>query len=265
MPTFEEYDVGKVPFVLKKDLIRTPLFYTNDSNWHEDIELEYFKEGTGTVLLDGKEYFVRAGDFIFVKSNTIHHLIPQSNVKYSCLIVNRHFCQSVQFSQSVLPHFSCAELGELFLQTERIYENNDDPRMIMKLYDALFKQLILLNERYLSTEKESTINEALATKRTKKAVLYIRENFAEKLTLEKIANELFISKFLLSREFKKIMHTTIIEYINAYRCKVAAEKIRTGAAVSEAAFSCGYENMSYFTKTFKKYFHRLPSQLKIKE
>lgn len=264
MPRFEEYTytVKNIPFVLRTDLIRTPLSYAKVSNWHEDIELEYFKEGEGVVLLDGKEYFVQAGDFIFVRSNVIHQLIPHSNIKYSCLIVDSAFCQNIGFSQNVTAHFHNAELSALFSQLETFHANSDDPCIVMKLRCNLLNQFIILNERCVSTMEKPTIGTSLATQKTKEAILYIRKNFSEKLTLDKIASELFISKFLLSRRFKEITHTTVIEYINNYRCKIAAEKILNGASVSEAAFSCGYENMSYFTKTFKKYFNCAPSQLK---
>ncbi len=262
MPRFEEYSYTnkKVPFVLRKDILRTPLNYTGVSNWHDDLELEYIKEGSGVVFLDKEKYYVKAGDFIFVKSNVLHQLIPDSDITYSCLIIDCEFCKSVNFWGKITPHFVDAGLSELFLELEGLYKEQA-PSVVMKLYGNLINQLIILSERHALECDESVVLEDLSTKRTKKAILYIRENFAEKITLEKIAGELFVSKFLLSREFKKITHTTVIEYLNAYRCKVAAEKIRNGISVSEAAFACGYENMSYFSRTFKKYMGILPSKI----
>ena len=58
----------------------------------------------------------------------------------------------------------------------------------------------------------------------------------------------------------------VIEYINLLKCHQAQKFIRSGMNVSEAATELGFENLSYFTRTYKKYLNRLPSDdLKNKE
>ena len=58
-------------------------------------------------------------------------------------------------------------------------------------------------------------------------------------------------------------HGNLNEYINAIRCNYAKRMISGGMSVSEAAFSCGYRNLSYFSKTYKKYFKMLPSETEV--
>ena len=55
-----------------------------------------------------------------------------------------------------------------------------------------------------------------------------------------------MDKYTLSREFKKLTGMTIVQYINSYRCKKAAEYIASGTSVSEAANMCCFTNMSFF-------------------
>ena len=69
-----------------------------------------------------------------------------------------------------------------------------------------------------------------------------------------------ISKYYLSREFKSFTGRTIFDTINTFRCADAKHLISKGATVSEAAAACGLENLSYFSRTFKKYVGKLPSQ-----
>ena len=45
------------------------------------------------------------------------------------------------------------------------------------------------------------------------------------------------------------------------RSTEARRLIEAGASVSSAANSCGFENLSYFSRTFKKHLHQLPSAL----
>lgn len=49
--------------------------------------------------------------------------------------------------------------------------------------------------------------------------------------------------------------------VNAVRCRNANTFILSGLSISEAAYRCGFENMSYFSKTFKKYVGELPSKV----
>ena len=100
--------------------------------------------------------------------------------------------------------------------------------------------------------------------KVKAAVKWIREHYAENVTLQTLANTLYTDKYALCRDFKRICGKTVTEYTNGYRCRLAAELIASGSTVAEAARSCGFENMSFFTKTFKKYMNVLPSSYKNK-
>ena len=262
MPRFDEYTYEtNLPFLLKRDIVRTPVFYTKLANWHDDIELEYIKEGEGLLFLDGEKIFFHQGDFIFIPSNSIHHLIPSNNVKYSCLLINKNFCQNLDFSQNITKQFNNKELTTLFLELEVFESTPDAPFIKIKKYNNLLKQLVILNEQHYSTENNK-INTSTAQQKIQEVIIYIRNHFSEKITLDKISKNVAMSKFDLSRKFKETTNLTIIEFVNYYRCKIAASKIQNGISVSEAALYCGFENMSYFTKTFKKHFHCLPSQQK---
>ena len=96
----------------------------------------------------------------------------------------------------------------------------------------------------------------------KKAIKYIRDNYNNKIQIEDIARHTAINKFALCRIFKKITGQTIIENINRYRVMKATDYLEQGYSVSETAILCGFENLSFFTQTFKRYTSKLPSQVK---
>ncbi|MBO7208972.1 MAG: helix-turn-helix transcriptional regulator [Clostridia bacterium] len=66
----------------------------------------------------------------------------------------------------------------------------------------------------------------------------------------------------MSREFKKITSNTVVEYINRYRCLKVTELLKDNVPVSESAERCGFTNISYFTKVFKKCYGTVPSKYK---
>ena len=54
---------------------------------------------------------------------------------------------------------------------------------------------------------------------------------------------------------------TLIEYINYYRIGIACDQLLTGSEpVSTIATGCGYGNISYFNRTFRKYMHCTPGE-----
>lgn len=94
---------------------------------------------------------------------------------------------------------------------------------------------------------------------------YLDENFAKDITLDKLSSRFFLSKFYLSREFKKAAGTTIGNYLNSRRINEAKKLLRfTNAPIGSIAASCGILDVNYFTKVFVKYESMTPSQYRQK-
>ena len=104
-------------------------------------------------------------------------------------------------------------------------------------------------------KQEDSSNEHVKT-----ALIYLRQHLQEPLSLDKLAEAVGISKFHLSHLFKLYTGKTVIQTMNLLRCTEAQRMIEDGISVSAAAFSSGFENLSYFTRTFKKYMGTLPSK-----
>ena len=74
------------------------------------------------------------------------------------------------------------------------------------------------------------------------------------------AKALFISERSLQRRFKASYGKTFKEYLNQYRLEHAVKKLLAGDKVSNVAFSCGYNDASYFSQRFKHHYGVPPSQ-----
>ncbi|MDR0272444.1 MAG: glycoside hydrolase family 11 protein [Clostridiales bacterium] len=95
--------------------------------------------------------------------------------------------------------------------------------------------------------------------RAEKILLFIHENYKEKITADNIAESLKISRGECFRCFKKHMNKGITEYINEYRLSKAEELLKTtDMSVMDISAECGFENASYFGKTFKEFFKVTP-------
>lgn len=262
----EEYEHIKdgQAFVLFADLERSRIHYSEEMNWHDNLELQLCTSGSGTVLLDGKRYPFSENDMIAVNSNVIHYTGTDSWLRYSALIISSDFCKQMGVAYDSLyfsPFIQSPEISNLFKQLQGIYLKSHIPFKTAKQNELLLRILIELSEGF-STEKKMSVSKNKSFETVKETIKYIRANFSCRLSLDEISKNAYTDKYFLSREFKKITGQTVVEYINYYRCQRAAECILSGLSVSESAQMCGFDNLSYFTKTFKKHMGKLPSELK---
>jgi AraC-like DNA-binding protein len=121
-------------------------------------------------------------------------------------------------------------------------------------------RLLRLCEKYVISESKGKTANSAAAARIKAVMTYMRSHLSEPVTLDEIAEHAGVSKYHLSREFKLSTGATIFDSLNILRCKEARHLLSSGATVSEAAHACGFENLSYFSRTFKKYTGKLPSE-----
>jgi len=71
-------------------------------------------------------------------------------------------------------------------------------------------------------------------------------------SVERLANELDIHRSTLSRRFRQVTGTTLIDYITAMRLQNAVRMLReTSFSVGEIANQCGYADPNYFSKHMK--------------
>ncbi len=92
------------------------------------------------------------------------------------------------------------------------------------------------------------------------AIEYIHNHFRENLTLQDVADKLFLSAEYFSRRFKQEVGVNFSEYLLELRMQEAYHLLcTTNMRVSEIASSVGIPNASYFTSIYKKYFGVSPA------
>ena len=263
---YEEYQhfENKLPFVLHSELKRSAINYSKEKNWHEDLEIQICEKGSGSVLLNGEKKSFEEGDIVVVNSNIIHYTGTDSFLTYSCIIINSDFLTSVgiEYDRIIFcDKIKDAELQKLMCDLKKIYSDTNEQCRVTKLYSVLLALLCVLCEKY-SSQKNSQKTGGQSFETVKSALKYIRKNYSSKITLDQLSRAVHTNKYTLCRDFKKIAGQTVVEYINSYRTQRAADYISSGYTVAEAARLCGFENISFFTKTFKKNLGVLPSSYK---
>ena len=95
----------------------------------------------------------------------------------------------------------------------------------------------------------------------KRLQAYISENYYNNIKLEHLAKIAGMNEKYFCRYFRSMTERTPIDYLNYYRIECACEMLSTkDISVKEVAISCGFNDESYFIKTFSKYKGITPKQ-----
>ncbi len=81
---------------------------------------------------------------------------------------------------------------------------------------------------------------------------YVDQHYHQKISLDEVAAICNLEKASFCRYFKEVTGNTFIGFLNQYRISQAKRMLLNGKNVSEACYSCGFESLSYFNRTFKK-------------
>lgn len=92
---------------------------------------------------------------------------------------------------------------------------------------------------------------------------YIRNHYLEQVSLEGIAVHFLVTKEHLSRAFKAATGDTVLDRITRLRMERARELIAgRDMPIKDAAGLCGYEDLAYFYRVFKKHYGITPGELR---
>ena len=117
--------------------------------------------------------------------------------------------------------------------------------------ETLVKTNALLSESFVA-EASLEIHDLL---------LYLHDNFKEKITIPQLSKVFHINRTTLSDRFYNATGETIITYLNKQRINMSTIMLRdTNYSISDIATDVGFNDTAYFAKLFKKYIHHTPSE-----
>ncbi len=97
--------------------------------------------------------------------------------------------------------------------------------------------------------------------RLEKTMLYLVCNFNREITLDGISAHVGMNRSAFCTFFKRAAGTTFFEYLNEYRIEKACRMLRQRErSISEICYMCGFNNVSYFNRMFKRVVGMSPSK-----
>lgn len=153
---------------------------------------------------------------------------------------------SLRCMDYVLKPVDPAELAELLEKAKEKYNHAKE----QTLYVDYGKRYMEGLGRQEGAQKE---DDGMHRDAVEETVAYIRAHIDEKLSVEELARNVYVSPDHLSRLFKKRYNKTLVDYITDERMTLAAEMLKHSSySVSMISAKVGYPNYAYFTRQFKK-------------
>jgi AraC-like DNA-binding protein len=98
------------------------------------------------------------------------------------------------------------------------------------------------------------------TARVIQAKRYIDRHYYLALSLDKMAGEVFLSKFHFIRIYRKYYGTTPYAYLKEVRLAKAKELLRSGMPIKDVCYAVGFDSIPSFTRLYKEWAGASPAR-----
>lgn len=246
-------------------------------HYHPEYEIVYIDGASGTRHVGDHISRYEGSDLVFIGPN-----IPHLNFDYGVRTDHREVV--VQLGETFLAN-RLAQAPE-FAQIARLFErartglsfHGDTKRRVGERLTALpglppFERLLALLTIFqdLATSPDSTplhgkpVSHAYnlgEQQRLQRTYRYVDEHYARRIDIAEIADVASLTPAAFCRYFKRMTRLTFTQFLNQYRIHQAQNRLLTGATVTEAAETTGFESLSYFNKQFRRVTGENPLQFK---
>lgn len=239
-------------------------------HWHIEYEIVYVLHGGLTLSLNEDTVQARAGDILFIRDGIVHGGAPlDQETVYECIVFDMK--KLLHGSQCTGERVSKILEHELLINKYIPGETHDVPQMIAALFTAMKGaregyELIVTGMLYsfigavlqhgLCHVPNAALRESSRRRvmQLKKTFQLIDDAYDQPLTLGDLAAAAGLTPNYFCRFFQKITNRSPIDYLNHYRIEAACIRLaRSGESITEIALATGFNDISYFIKTFRKY------------
>ena len=237
-------------------------------HWHDEFEIIYVRSGFLTVSISGESYIGKTGEAFVVSPGNLHLMGSQSGTVdyYTFLFPLKYisFRTDDMLDEKLLEPLNSGHLmicprvkdtaKELCEQLIEIYEAKNDESE-SKITTQVRTKIILLQFILEMWKKGFVIENDTSGRNTveKEMVSYIQQNFTGKISLREFGEQFHLSEKYISRYFKEHFHITLSQYVTYLRLEHAKQLLQdTDIPVTDVAMQSGYQNVSYFIRSFQK-------------
>src|SRR5690606_34775031 len=234
-------------------------------HYHPEYELTYIIRGKGKRYVGNRLDDFGDGDFVLIGPNQPHcWKLDQPDTKASAVVIQfTHDFLGADFFEK--PEFSPinallkeSQAGLSFPQPKEMTKyilrlrKSEGVERILHLLELL---KLLTEQNYKAIDigaLENNSDSNTDSNRINVIMAYIVENFKNDISLDDVANVANLTLNAFCKYFKKLTRKTFVEMLVQYRMNYAVQQLlHTDDPISAIALASGFNDMSYFYKTFR--------------
>ncbi len=248
------------------DKLRYPL------HWHQNLEFDLVLSGSICGRISGQATKANPGEIFFVNSGDLHETDGGQDGPLRSITVLlsdellREYCPQFSELYFEIEKGSSQEmrLAELIRNCATVYDEKQ-PYYELEL-SVLLRQICLLLLKECGRKKSVHDPAALtykSTKRVKKAITYMEENFENRISVEDMGRVMGMTPSYFSRFFRNSTGQTFHAYLThirlIYARRILLEQEET---ITDIAMNCGFPNVKAFIDAFHREYGTTPAKYK---
>lgn len=248
--------------------------YQMTYHWHTECEIIRILEGDFHLTVEDTAYRLTKEDIIFIQDGILHGGIPD-NCVYECIVFDmkllmkdNHICtkqiQSIMRHERIIDALLPGNIPSLRYAVNDLFSAMREKKTGYEFITqgSLYHFLgIILEYRLYQVNTGSTAVSANRLNQLKNVLSYIEEHYTDAISLDDMAKTAGMNPKYFCRYFREMTQRTPTNYLNYYRIESACEQLSTkDVSITEVALNCGFNDISYFIKTFHKYKGITPKQ-----
>ena len=244
------------------------------THYHQNLEILYVLKGEMEIQIDDASYVLKNGDFIVVNANKSHAITVTREMFGARFEIDFHLLAEYMGTMQLM--FWCntaADKNDAYQEVrglldkilERYFEKDD--RGSLHLQSLYYETLHLLTSHFMVKADDVRINLENSQNRIRVRQIqnYIQANYQGQISLNDLAEKLYLSNAYLSKYVKKHLGLTFLEYLNNVRLFHAVDELLyTNKNITRIALDNGFPTSAAFTKAFRDIHGESPSEYRKK-
>lgn len=244
-------------------------------HYHPEFELVFVFDGIGRRHVGNHVSYYENGDLVLIGSN-----LPHSGFGYGAL--GKHEELVIQFKRELVPEIAEFEIVNQLLKKAQYgvsFSNSIKKRLEgdfrkIKSMEPFERYICLLNilkklaieseYQILNSTQYQTSDFTKDQNRVLKIFQFVEKNYANDINTLEVAELSNLTLPAFCNYFKKNLGVSFTDFLNEYRINQACIQLTEGQSVSNVAFLCGFNSLSYFSRTFKHFKNISPSEFQNK-